>query len=63
MKFRSTLLADAGNAQTGQHSGQTGPTFEVRWNKSAKRYQLFEQSHERYLSEVPSLETPESILK
>ena len=39
------------------------PTFDVRWNKNAKRYQSFDQSHERYLSEVPSLETPQSILK
>lgn len=63
MKFSSASLADVASAPTGQHSGQTSPTFEVRWNKSAKRYQLFEQSHERYLSEIPSLETPESILK
>jgi hypothetical protein len=37
--------------------------FVVRWNKAAKRYQSLDQSHERFLNEVPTLETPMSILK
>jgi hypothetical protein len=65
LKMRFTPLerfdADGGNAD--QRSTQQHPTFDVRWNKNAKRYQSFDQSHERYLSEVPSLETPQSILK
>jgi hypothetical protein len=40
-----------------------GKTLVVRWNKNAKRYQSLDQSQERYLNEVPSLETPLSILK
>jgi hypothetical protein len=40
-----------------------GKTVLVRWNKSAKRYQSLDQSHERFLNEVPNLETPMSILK
>ena len=35
----------------------------VRWNTKAKRYQSLDASQERYLSEVPTLETPLSILK
>jgi hypothetical protein len=63
MKFTPVerFEADSGNAD--QRSTQEHPTFEVRWNKNTKRYQSFDQSHERYLSEVPSLETPQSILK
>jgi len=35
----------------------------VRWNIKVKRYQSLDQSHERYLSEIPSLETPHSTLR
>src|SRR5579862_2256478 len=63
MKFTPAERADSAGMNAGQSSGQTSRTFDVRWNKSAKRYQSFDQSHERYLSEVPSLETPQSILK
>lgn len=40
-----------------------GTTFDVRWNNKVKRYQSYDQSHERYLGEVPSLEIPQSHLK
>ena len=63
MKFTPAEKYDAAHANAEQISGQNSPTFDVRWNKSAKRYQSYDQSHERYLSEVPSLETPQSILK
>jgi len=63
MKFSPADPSDALNAQTGEPVGLKKVKFEVRWNKNAKRYQSFDQSHERYLSEVPSLETPQSILK
>jgi len=46
-----------------QGSEEKQPVFNVRWNKNLKRYQSFDPSHERYLGEIPSLETPESILK
>src|SRR5579863_187996 len=63
MKFTPAESFDAVPANADQRSKQKNPAFDVRWNKSAKRYQSFDQSHERYLSEVPSLETPLSILK
>ena len=63
MKFTPAKRFDAVNATADQSSGPGVPTFDVRWNKIEKRYQSFDQSHERYLSEVPSLETPQSILK
>jgi hypothetical protein len=38
-------------------------TIAVRWNTKAKRYQSLDQSHKGYLGEVPTLETPQSILR
>jgi hypothetical protein len=38
-------------------------TVAIRWNTKAKRYQSLDQSHRGYLGEVPTLETPQSILK
>ena len=35
----------------------------VRWNPSTKRYQSLDQSHKAYVGEVPTLETPQSILR
>jgi hypothetical protein len=63
MKFTPAERSDAVDVNADQSSQPKYPTFDVRWNKSAKRYQSFDQSHERYLSEVPSLVTPQSILK
>jgi hypothetical protein len=63
MKFTPAQGLDAANVNADQSSEPKVPTFDVRWNKNAKRYQSFDQSHERYLSEVPTLETPQSILK
>ena len=40
-----------------------GKALVVRWNTKVKRYQSLDQSHERYLNEIPALETPLSILK
>ena len=56
-------VIDAAEANSGQTYGQKFRTLDVRWNKSAKRYQTYDQSHERFLSEVPSLDIPQSILK
>jgi len=63
MKFTPAERFNAVDVNADQSSAQKHPAFDVRWNKNAKRYQSFDQSHERYLSEVPSLETPQSILK
>jgi hypothetical protein len=40
-----------------------GRAVVVRWNTKAKRYQSLDASQDRYLSEVPTVETPLSILK
>ena len=63
MKFTPSERFSAVDVNTDQSSEQKYRTFDVRWNKNAKRYQSFDQSHERYLNEVPSLETPESVLR
>lgn len=42
---------------------QAGKAIFVRWNAGANRYQSLDPSHARYLSEAPTLETPESILR
>jgi hypothetical protein len=63
MKFTPAERIDAADGNTVQSSGKKYPTFDVRWNKSAKRYQTYDQSHERFLTEVPSLDIPQSILK
>lgn len=51
--------ASAGGTSAAGHS----PDLDVRWNKNAKRYQSFDRSHERFLNEIPILETPESSLR
>jgi hypothetical protein len=38
-------------------------TIAVRWNRTVKRYQSLNRSHQGYLSEILTLETPESILR
>jgi len=35
----------------------------VRWNARTKSYQSLDSTHEKFLSEAPTLETPQSILK
>ncbi len=53
--------AGAGNPDSdGDEFAERG--IVVRWNAVAKRYQSMDRSHERYLNEVPTLETPQSIL-
>ena len=63
MRFTPAEKFDAVNANTEERSKARNATLDVRWNKNAKRYQSFDQSHERYLNEVPSLETPQSTLR
>jgi hypothetical protein len=63
MKFAPVESFDAAHMSAAQSSEQKSLTFDVRWNPGAKRYQSFDNSHERYLSEVPTLETPQSTLK
>ena len=63
MKFTPMGKLDAVHVNADQSSEQKSQTFDVRWNPRAKRYQSFDELHERYLSEIPTLETPQSILK
>jgi hypothetical protein len=59
LKFTpANAIADAPGTED-----SSAKTLFVRWNKSAKRYQSLDQSHEKFLNEVPNLETPMSILK
>lgn len=37
--------------------------IEVRWNAKVKRYQSLDRNFENFLSELPSLETPESQIR
>jgi hypothetical protein len=61
MKFTPANI-EAGEQASG--AGEpAGQTVIVRWNTKAKRYQSLDASHERYLSEAPTLETPHSILR
>jgi len=40
-----------------------GRVVVVRWNKASKRYQSFDQSHGRYLADLPALGAEPSTLK
>jgi hypothetical protein len=40
-----------------------GRSIAVKWNTKTKRFQAFDRSHERFLGEVPALETPQSVLR
>jgi hypothetical protein len=53
----------AGEQRPSDEPDRGGRTIAVRWNAKAKRYQSLDQSHRRYLGEVPTLETPQSILR
>jgi len=63
MNFAPAENIDAVAASSTQIFEKNRTTFHVRWNDNTKRYQSYDTSHERYLSEIPSLETPESTLK
>jgi hypothetical protein len=53
----------AGEQRPSDEPDRGGRTIAVRWNARAKRYQSLDQSHKGYLGEVPTLETPQSILR
>jgi hypothetical protein len=53
----------AGEQRLSDEPDRGGRTIAVRWNAKAKRYQSLDQSHKAYLGEVPTLETPQSILR
>jgi hypothetical protein len=55
--------AGAGEQRPSEERQAASRTIAVRWNTKAKRYQSLDQSHKGYLGEVPTLETPQSILR
>jgi hypothetical protein len=55
--------AGAGEQRASNEPQAGGRTIAVRWNTRAKRYQSLDQSKSGYLGEVPTLETPQSILR
>jgi len=56
--------ADDGAGKEGAGMGDlANQAIVVRWNTKAKRYQSLDPSHQGYLSEAPTLETPYSILR
>ena len=63
MKFVPTDALAPASAPAASGAAPPSQNLDVRWNKSTKRYQSFDQSHERYLTEIPTLETPESSLR
>jgi hypothetical protein len=64
LRFTSADRFDMGDVHTGRVvEAEMPPTFVVRWNEKVKRYQSFDSSQARFLSEVPILETPQSILR
>lgn len=62
LELRFTPSA-AGEQRLSNEPDRAGRTIAVRWNARAKRYQSLDQSKRGYLGEVPTLETPQSILK
>jgi len=42
---------------------EQGPEISVRWNAKTARYQSLDRAEEKYLSEVPTLDTPQSVLR
>ena len=64
LRFTSANSYDVGDVHSGRMvEAEIPPTFVVRWNEKVKRYQSFDSSQARFLSEVPVLETPQSILR
>ncbi len=55
--------AEAGRERSSNTGEAENRTITVRWNTKAKRYQSLDRSHEGYLGEAPTLETPQSILR
>jgi hypothetical protein len=56
--------AESESGEEGSGMGAPGgQTVVVRWNARTKSYQSLDSTHEKFLSEAPMLETPQSILK
>jgi len=53
----------SGGESSSSNAEAGGRTISVRWNTKTKRYQSLDQSHKGFLGELPTLETPQSILK
>jgi hypothetical protein len=55
--------AETGEVRSSDAVGMGSHAIVIQWNKKAKRYQSLDQSHKGFLGEVPTLETPQSILR
>jgi hypothetical protein len=55
--------AETSEGSSSSNTGAGSRTISVRWNIKTKRYQSLDQSHKGFLGELPTLETPQSILK
>jgi hypothetical protein len=63
LRFTSANRFDIGDVYAGRKLDGDTPTFVVRWNEKVKRYQSFDSTEAKFLSEIPMLETPQSILR
>lgn len=62
LELRFSPAVAAGDLSA-SNKGAGGRIISIRWNTKAKRYQSLDQSHKGFLGELPTLETPQSILK
>jgi hypothetical protein len=62
-ELKFTPVTSGESKQDAEAADPAGRTLVVRWNSAAKRYQSMDRTHERFLSEDPTLGTPQSILK
>ncbi len=63
MKFTPADAVATADTQAPDGGEPRGRAIVVRWNARVKRYQSLDASHEKFLNEVPTLETPSSILR
>ena len=60
LRFKPAATGDESASSTVEAASRT---IAVRWNAKAKRYQSLDQSHKGYVGEVPTMGTPQSILR
>jgi hypothetical protein len=63
LELRFTPAEAAAGGKPSDSGESVSQTIVVQWNARAKRYQALNRSHEGYLGEAPTLETPQSILR
>ena len=63
LEMRFTPAGDATNENGSSGHVRAERIVVVRWNKAAKRYQSFDRSHVKYLTDLPALGAQPSTLK